>query len=162
MMHALRLVFSRPPYAVIAAAVFAGMAVPLLAVSEYIFFEPYLVAHLPRDSEAGLALIAALSALSGVVASVNVYRIRMLRGRARRMGGGILGSVVGAAAGACSCGPLGFAVISTFGTAGAAASAFLTNYEVPVRLAAIGVLCAALWFATRSVGTGGGEEECRI
>jgi len=35
----------------------------------------------------------------------------------KKMGGGIFGSIIGAAAGACSCGPIGFAVISTFGAA---------------------------------------------
>ena len=37
------------------------------------------------------------------------------------MSGGIFGSIIGAAAGACSCGPVGFAVISTFGSVGATA-----------------------------------------
>lgn len=158
MASVLRLVFSRSPaYAIAAAAISAALAFPLLVVSEYIFLEPYAVAHLPPGTELGFSLILALSALSGLVASVNIYRIRELGGRPRRMGGGMAGSVIGAAAGACSCGPIGFAVISTFGAAGATASAFLTNYEIPIRLAAIGVLCAAYAAAARSL-----KAECRI
>ena len=157
MTQVLRTVFSNPVYAGTAAAISAGLAVPLLMASGYVFLEPYVVAHLPGGTEFGLSLIVVLSVLSGVVMSMNIYRIRMLGGRPRRMGGGVVGSVVGAAAGACSCGPVGFAVISTFGTAGAAASAFLTNYEMPVRLAAIGILCAAFWTTTRSL-----KSECRL
>jgi len=157
MASALRLVFSNPPYAAAAAAVFAGLMVPLLILSEYVFLEPYVVSHLPGGSELGLSLIVALSALSGLVMSMNVYRIRTVRGSSKKMGGGIFGTVVGAAAGACSCGPVGFAVISTFGTAGAAASSFATNYEIPIRLAAIGILCITYWTTARSL-----KAECGI
>jgi len=157
MASTLRLVFSSPSYVAMSGAVFAGLLVPLLLVSEYVFLEPYLVSHLPDGTELGLVLIVALSALSGLVIPMNVYRIRMLRDSARKMGGGILGSIVGAAAGACSCGPVGFAIISTFGPAGAAASGFVTNYEMPIRLAAIGVLAVTCWTTVRSLKT-----ECRI
>ncbi len=152
-----RQVFSGYSYVAIACIIFAGLAVPLLIISEYVFLEPYVVAHLPRDTELGFSLIMALSALSGLVMSMNVYRIRMFRGSSRRMGGGVFGTVIGAAAGACGCGPVGFAVISTFGSAGAAASSFVTNYEIPIRLAAIGVLCIAYWTTARSL-----RSECRI
>ena len=35
---------------------------------------------------------------------------------------------------------IGFAVISTFGSVGATATAFLTNYEIPIRIIAIAIL----------------------
>ena len=66
------------------------------------------------------------------------------------MSGSVFGSFIGAAAGACSCGPIGFAVISTFGSVGATASAFLTNFEIPIRIAAIALLLITvkpLWIA---------------
>ncbi len=157
MASVLRLVFSNPLYATIAGMIFAGLAIPLLIISEYVFLEPYVVAHLPRDAELGFSLIIVLSALSGLVMSMNVYRIRMLRGSSKKMGGGVLGTVVGAAAGACGCGPVGFAIISTFGSAGAVASSFVTNYEIPIRLASIAILCAVYWTTTRSL-----KSECRI
>ena len=73
------------------------------------------------------------------------------------MSGGIFGSVIGAAAGACSCGPIGFAVISTFGSVGATATAFLTNYEVPIRIIAIGILTITYFTTVRSL-----KVECKI
>jgi len=150
-------VFSNYPYVFIAVIIFVGLMVPLLILSEYVFLEPYVVSHLPKDSELGLSLIVVLSALSGLVMSMNVYRVRMIRDSSKKMGGGILGTVVGAAAGACSCGPVGFAIISTFGAVGATASSFVTNYEIPIRLAAIGILCITYWTTARSLKT-----ECGI
>ena len=73
------------------------------------------------------------------------------------MGGGIFGSIIGAAAGACSCGPIGFAVISTFGSVGATATAFLTNYETPIRIIAIGILTVTYFTTLKSL-----KIECKL
>ena len=153
MAHAVRVVFSDARYAALAAAIFAAMAAGLLVLSEYVFLEPYVAGHVPSGSELGLALIVALAALSALVVPMNVFRVVSLRGQRRKMGGGILGSAVGAAAGACSCGPAGFAIISTFGWAGATATAFLTYYEIPIRAAAVLVLAATYFTTARSLRT---------
>ena len=151
------MVFSSTWYAVLALVIFAGLLFPLLLLSEYIFLEPYFVGHIPQDGELGLALIVVLSALSAVVLPMNVYRIRVLRSSRRKMGGGVAGSIIGAVAGACSCGPVGFAVISTFGSVGATASAFVSNYEIPLRIAAIALLLITYYTTTRSLAV-----ECRL
>jgi hypothetical protein len=88
---------------------------------------------------------------------MNVYRIRVLRSSRRKMGGGVAGSIIGAVAGACSCGPVGFAIISTFGSVGATASAFVSNYEIPLRIAAIALLLITYYTTTRSLAV-----ECRL
>ena len=160
-MGAFWLVFSDRRYAAMGAGACAAMAVPLLALSGFVFFEPQLVWNVYPGEEGRLALIAALSAMSGIVIPMNVYRAVELRAPGRRAGsGGVAGSAIGAAAGACGCGPVGFAMFSAFGGAGAAAAAFLTNYEVPIIMASIAVLCAAYWAADRSIrsecGVGGG------
>lgn len=123
------------------------MLVGLLILSEYIFLEPYVVSHIPSGTEFGFVLIVAISALSALVLPMNIFRINILKKSKQKMGGGIFGSIIGAAAGACSCGPIGFAVISTFGSVGATATAFLTNYEIPIRIIAIGIL-AITYFTT--------------
>ena len=61
------------------------------------------------------------------------------------------GTIIGASAGACSCGPIGFSIITTFGTTGSVASAFLTNYEIPLRLISIAILVFVLITTTRSL-----------
>ena len=129
----------------------------LLFVSEFIFFEPFFVSHMPSGSELGFSLIVILSILSAIVIPMNLFRITHLKNSKQKMSGGILGSTVGSIAGACSCGPIGFAVISTFGSIGATATAFLTNYEIPIRIIAIGILVITYFTTIKSLKT-----ECNV
>ena len=152
----MRTVFG-PPYVAMAAAITGGMIFGLLWLSEYIFLEPRLAWYVPSGTEAGFVLILAISILSGLVIPMNVYRIRILRQTRTKMGGGVVGSFIGAAAGVCSCGPVGFAIISTFGSVGSAAATFVTNYEIPIRLAALALLVVTVYTTSRSLKT-----ECRI
>jgi hypothetical protein len=151
MRQTLKLVFSNRKYLLIAAIISIGLFVPLAIVSEYIFLKPYLVTSIPSDRIIGFSLIVALSVLSGLVIAMNAYRIRTLHNQARKIGGGLFGSIVGASAGACSCGPIGFAIISTFGTTGGIATAFVSNYEIPLRLVALAILGFTYYTTTKSL-----------
>ena len=157
MTQTLKLVFSNHKYLVIAVIISIGLFVPLSIVSEYIFLKPYLVMDVPSDRTLGFSLIIAVSVLSGIVIAMNVYRIKILGNQARKMGGGLFGSIVGASAGACSCGPIGFAIISTFGTIGGITTAFLSNYEIPLRLGALAILAYTYYTTTKSLSF-----ECKI
>ena len=126
-------------------------------MSEYIFLEPYVVSHIPSGTELGFVLIVIISALSALVLPMNIFRINILKSSKQKMGGGVFGSIIGAAAGACSCGPIGFAVISTFGSVGATATAFLTNYEIPIRIVAIAILSITYFTTVKSL-----KVECKI
>jgi hypothetical protein len=123
MTSAIRLVFSNSKYLVLSIIIFSTMLVGLLILSEYIFLEPYVVSHIPSGTEFGFVLIVTISVLSALVLPMNIFRINILKKSKQKMGGGIFGSIIGAVAGACSCGPIGFAVISTFGSVGATATA---------------------------------------
>jgi len=151
MTSAINLVFSNLKYLVLSIIIFSTMLVGLLILSEYIFLEPYVVSHIPSGTEFGFVLIVTISALSALVLPMNIFRINILKKSKQKMGGGIFGSIIGTAAGACSCGPIGFAVISTFGSVGATATAFLTNYEVPIRIIAIGILTITYFTTVRSL-----------
>jgi hypothetical protein len=151
MTSAIRLVFSNPKYLILSITIFSTMLVGLLILSEYIFLEPYVVSHIPSGTEFGFVLIVTISALSALVLPMNIFRINILKKSKQKMGGGVFGSIIGAAAGACSCGPIGFAVISTFGSVGATATAFLTNYEIPIRIIAIGILAITYFTTVRSL-----------
>lgn len=153
----LRVIFSDRKYLVIAILISIGFFIPLSIISEYIFVSPYLVMHIPFDGMLGFALIVAVSVLSGIVISMNVYRIRLLQQSKTKMGGSLFGSIIGASAGACSCGPVGFAVISTFGTIGGVATAFLSNYEIPLRLGAIAILAYTYYSTVRALTV-----ECKL
>ena len=157
MTEILKLVFSNYRFIVLSVIIFASMMFGLLLISEYIFLEPYIVGHIPNGTEFGFALIVILSGLSALVIPMNIYRISILKGSKKKIGSGVFGSFIGAAAGACSCGPIGFAVISTFGTVGATASSFLTNFEIPIRVTAIGLLLFTYYTTIRSL-----KVECRL
>ena len=129
----------------------------LLFISEFIFLEPYFVTHIPSGSELGFTLIAVLSGLSALVISMNLFRIVNLKNSKHKMSSSIFGTFVGSAAGACSCGPIGFAVISTFGSVGATTTAFLTNYELPIRIIAIAILVITYFTTIKSLKT-----ECKV
>jgi len=157
MISTVKFVFSNPKYIILAIVIFTSMLIGLLILSEYIFLEPYVVSHIPSGTELGFVLIVIISALSALVLPMNIFRIIILQKSKQKMGGSILGSIIGAAAGACSCGPIGFAVISTFGSVGATATAFLTNYEIPIRIVAIGILTVTYFTTVKSLKT-----ECKL
>ena len=87
---------------------------------------------------------------------MNIFRVKLISDT-KKIGGSIVGTIVGASAGACSCGPIGFSVITTFGTAGSVASSFLTNYEIPLRLISIGILVLVFFTTIKSLSL-----ECKI
>ncbi|MCH7756971.1 MAG: hypothetical protein IIA19_00595 [Thaumarchaeota archaeon] len=147
MVETLKIVFSNFRYSLLAIGIFLPMLFVLLILSEFIFLEPYFVGQIPKGTELGFSLIIILSALSALVLPMNIYRINILKNSKGKIGGSIFGSFIGAAAGACSCGPIGFAIISTFGSVGATSLAFLTNYEIPIRIIAIALL-AIIYFTT--------------
>tara|TARA_B100001142_G_scaffold154380_1_gene154824 strand:- start:2159 stop:2638 length:480 start_codon:yes stop_codon:yes gene_type:complete len=153
----LKLVFSNFKFITLSITIFISLMITLLFVSEFIFFEPFFISHLPNGSELGFVLILILSILSALVIPMNLYRITHLKNSKQKMGGSIVGSIVGSIAGACSCGPIGFAVISTFGSVGATATAFLTNYEIPIRIIAIGILIITYFTTIKSLKT-----ECQM
>jgi len=150
-------VFSSTAYTILAGMIFFVMLIPLLILSEFIFLEPFFIFHIPYEQSFGFVLILAVSAMSAIVIPMNVYRIRTLQKSTSKIGGGVLGSIIGASAGICSCGPFGFALISTFGAAAGTATAFLSNYEILLRLGSVGILCLVYYTTTRSISS-----ECKI
>lgn len=94
MPQAIKVVFSNYQYVILASIIFVGLLIPLLIISEYIFLEPYIIGHIAQDRELGFFLIVLVSALSGLVLAMNVYRIKILRGTTRKIGGGLFGSII--------------------------------------------------------------------
>ena len=133
------------------------MFIPLSILSEFLFIEPFVIFHIIEDKVASFVLLVSISLMSAIVIPMNVYRIRTLQTNTTKIGGGIVGSIIGASAGICSCGPIGFSIISTFGTVAGTATAFLTNYEIPLRLVSLGLLCLVYYTTAKSISI-----ECKI
>ena len=149
--------FSSYSYVLLAGIIFVCMLIPLSILSEFLFIEPFFVIHVIEDRAFSFTLLVAISFMSAVVIPMNIYRIRTLQKSTAKIGGSLLGSIIGASAGICSCGPIGFSIISTFGTVAGTATAFLTNYEIPLRLASLGLLCLVYYTTAKSISI-----ECKI
>lgn len=156
-MQTLKLVFSNYFYSVLSSVIFTFMLIGLLVISEYIFLDPYLIGHIPQGTEFGFVLIVILSILSALVIPMNIYRINILKKSKGKMRSSVFSSFIGSIAGACSCGPIGFAVVSTFGSVGAIALSFLTNFELPIRVGAIGLLAFTYYTTVKSL-----KIECKV
>jgi len=133
------------------------MFVPLSIISEFLFVEPFIIFHVSEDRVISFVLMVSISLMSAIVIPMNIYRIRTLQKSTAKIGGSIAGSIIGASAGICSCGPIGFSIISTFGTVAGTATAFLTNYEIPLRLASLALLCLVYYTTVKSISI-----ECKI
>ena len=149
--------FSRYPYVILAGIIFVCMFIPLSILSEFLFIEPFVIFHVVEDRIVSFVLIVSISFMSAIVIPMNIYRIRTLRKSAAKISGSVVGSIIGASAGICSCGPIGFSIISTFGAVAATATAFLTNYEIPLRLISLGLLCLVYYTTAKSISV-----ECKI
>ena len=151
------MVFSNKKYLALSASIFVALLITLSIVSEFIFLSPYFLFYVPVYEATNFALIVIVAALSGVVISLSIYRIRLMGSGIRKSGTGFLGTIIGASAGACSCGSIGFAVISVFGAAGGTATAFLTNYEIPLRLVSIAILGYTYYVSVKGI-----TAQCKI
>ena len=153
----LKTVYSQKRYLTLSVLIFIGLSIPLAIISQFIFFSPTFIFNVPNYAIVDFALILIVSILSSIVTSLSIYRIRMLGNRVRKSSTGVLGSIIGASAGACSCGSFGFAIVSIFGIAGGTATSFLTNYQTPLRLISIAILLYTYYASIKSISM-----QCKI
>ena len=151
------MVFSNHNYIALSVAVFISLFLFLSITSQFIFLQPNFLFYVTNEEIPNFVLIVIISALSGLVISLSVYRIRLLGGSIKKSSTGFFGSLIGVSAGACSCGPVGFAAVSVLGTVGGTATSIFTNYSLPLRLASIAILVLAYYFAIRGIST-----QCKI
>ena len=135
---------------------FVGIFLPLIYVTEYLFFEPYLLFYVPEYEILNFLSIFVICALTGLVLSMSVYRIRFLQASTRKLRTGLLGSILGAGAGAC-CGGIGIALISIFGSVGGIATSILTNFEIPLRIISVAILVFTYFMIVKDL-----NKECKV
>ena len=151
-----KIVYSKPSYILTSIGIFFLLFIPLISISEFLYFEPFLVFSIYQDTLLSFTLIVILSSLSAVAVTLNIYRVNLIK-QTRKLGTSILGTIFGASAGACSCGPIAFSLITTFGTAGSIATSFVTTYEIPIRLISIGILITVVFVTIKSL-----SRECKV
>ena len=150
------IIYSNPSYILIFIGIFFLLFIPLIIISEFLFLEPFLVFSIYPETTLSFSLIVTLSLFSAFAVSMNIYRVKLIK-ETKKIGSSIIGTIIGASAGACSCGPIAFSIIATFGTAGSIASSFLTVYEIPIRLTSIGILVIVIFVTTKSL-----SRECKV
>ncbi len=138
--QALSLVFSDKRFIVLSVVIFIGMLVPLSIFSGYIFLEPYLVFYVAGSIVFNFTLLVIISVLTGLVSSMGIYRIKILKIKSRKANSGVYGSLLGAGAGACGCLSMNTVFLSVFGAVGSTFAIFSSTYEIPLRLVSIAIL----------------------
>ncbi len=156
MNNTFQIVYSNYNYILITIGIFLLLFLTLITISEFLFLQPFVTLVVYPETFVSFLLIIFLSIFSAIAVSMNIYRVKLVK-ETKKIGSSIIGTIIGASAGACSCGPIAFSIITTFGTAGSIASSFLTIYEIPIRLTSIVILIMVIFITTKSL-----SRECRI
>lgn len=149
-MSALRLVFADKSYIAIAMAIAAGFWMLFAVLDQLMFLSPVLAFYIPSDAYASLALSTSTAGLLGVVLAMNVH---VFRHSQVRMGSSVFSSsALSILPSACAgCTSAGFFLASAFGVAGATAATALAEYQLPMRLAGLGLLAWAYYSVDKRV-----------
>jgi hypothetical protein len=140
------MVFSNWPYVVIAAVISTIFWIIFSVSDQLLFFTPIFVFYLPDDAITGFILSTITAILLGIVVSMNVYVLRRSKGLKMNIKSFLSGSTLSVLSSTCaSCSSLGFLLVSTFGGIGVTASAFLSNYKIPLQILSIALLIWALY-----------------
>lgn len=151
------IVFAARVYIALAGALTLATWIILAWLDEYLFFQPFLIFHLPPNRVLNFSLVL-ISVLSGIAISMNIFRLVTLKRQFGRGGkSGLTGSTVAFISGVCGCNSVGLAIISLFGTAGGLATAVVVNYQLPLRVLSIVLLILALYSVSKNI-----VNECRL
>lgn len=133
------MVFADWKYVVLAIAIAGGFWTLFNVFDQLLFFSPVFAFYLPSDAYANFVLSFITAGLLGVVIATNVH---IFRNSAVKIGKSVFsGSVLSIVPSACAgCTSAGFFLASTFGVAGATTSSMLTEYQLPFRIAGLGLL----------------------
>jgi hypothetical protein len=143
MLISIKLVFSHWEYIALAGTIAIIFWIVFNVFEQLLFFSPIVVFYLPEDAITGFILSNITSILLGMVVSMNVYVLRHSIGQKFNATSFFSGSSISVLSSTCaSCSSLGFLLVSTLGGAGITISAFLSNYQTPLRIISIALL---LW-----------------
>jgi hypothetical protein len=141
----IKMAFTRPIYLTIAIGITAVFWILFNMLDELLFFDPVFVFYLPEDAAFSFILTNITAPLLGAIVAMNIYVFRNSKIKLSRASL-FSGSSISVVSSACaSCSSLGFFLVSTFGSAGLLASTIMSNYQIPLRLASVGILLWALY-----------------
>lgn len=122
---------------------------------QLLFFSQVVVFYLPSDAVVGFILSTIISILLGIVISMNLYLLRHAKGLRTSTASLFSGSAIGVFSSTCvSCSSAGLLLVSTFGSLGIAASSFISDYQIPLRLMSMILLIWALYSISMTITKG--------
>lgn len=133
------------------------MLISLSIFSGYIFLEPFWVFYIPWEETFNFSLLVIISVLTALTMPIGIYRVKILRSSSKKMSPGLVGSIIGAGAGACGCLSMNLTILSIFGTVGSSILSFSTEYAIPLRLISIAILGATFYITVRGI-----TSECKL
>ena len=146
-----RMVFSKWQYILIAFITSLAFWIISSVFDQLLFFSPIVIFYLPDDAVVGFVLATITAILLGIIISMNIYIFKNTKLKIKTASF-FCGSSVGLLSSTCaSCSSIGFFLASTLGTAGVAASNFLSNYQTPLRLVSIALLIWAYYSGNNSL-----------
>jgi hypothetical protein len=144
--------FSNWLYIALAGAVSSILWIIFSIFDQLLFFSPIFVFYLPDDAITGFILSTITAILMGIVVSMNVYIVEHSGNLKIDIGSLFSGSTLSMISSTCaSCSSVGFLLVSTFGGIGVTASAFLSNYHIPIHIMSIALLMWALYSASKKL-----------
>jgi hypothetical protein len=146
-----KIVFSKLAYIMFAALTAIAFSIISSIFDQLLFFYPIIIFYLPDDAVLGFILANIISVLLGIVVSMNIYLFRHSKISIRSTSL-LSGSSLSVLSSICvSCSSLGFFLISTLGAVGVTASAFVSNYQTPLRLLSIALLIWAYYSTSKKL-----------
>jgi hypothetical protein len=145
-------VLSKKYYLLLALAVATIFWIVLNVIDQLLFFWPIVTFYLPQDKIFGFILSNITSGSMGILTSMNLYALK----NTRALGGSsvLSGSALGIASCACAgCSSLGLALVSTFGSLGAAAFAFFAVYQIPLRILSLAILAWTYYSVQKTIAS---------
>jgi len=153
---ALKQVFSNPKYIILSILIFVGMFVPFMIILQYMFFEPFFMFSVPASEALGFSLIVVIPALSGLVLSMGVYRLRVLQTSKQKLSPSFTGTILGSFTGACGCISMNIALVPLLLPL-AGLVTFIEAYAIPLRLVSVSILGLSYFITVRGI-----TSECKI
>ncbi len=152
-----KMVFSIKAYIIFAATTALIFWIVSSIFDQLLFFSPIVIFYLPDDAVVGFILANITAVFLGIVVSMNIYIFRQSK---LKIGGASFfsSSSLSVISSTCaSCSSLGFLLVSTLGGAGVTASAFLSNYQIPLRILSIALLIWAYYSVSNKL-----TKSCKI
>ena len=154
--QALKLVFSNSKFVILSIVISIGMFIPLIILLQFLFVAPLFFFQVLNSEVFSFSLVVIISALTGLVLSMGIYRIHILRATKRKLSSGVFGSIIGIGTGACGCISINVALVPILVPI-AGAVAFFEAYTIPLRLISIAILGLTYYVTVKGI-----TSECKI